>query len=190
MNKILSILIALLLIPGVMSAQQPQQTQQTELDRLLQDYDTKQRIAVYPKDTESENRKLKNEMIDLRVENDALNEQITYLQAKIDQNVMGDGIDVWEECDVIQCVPTSKVMKEKIVTYVIYSLGMYRLAEIIDQVAPQENVEAHTKAQKIMVDVKADLNVLGFDTSDMTRVPKLEELLRQLAVTHNVAPAQ
>jgi hypothetical protein len=87
-------------------------------------------------------------------------------------------------CQATECVPLEDVMNEKLITYVITSLGMYRLAELLDQAAPVENVEAHTKAQKIMNGVKSDLDVLGFDTSDMSSVPELDELLEQLEITN------
>lgn len=180
MNNIRSILIALLLIPCLSFASGGQQT---ALDELIDQYESKQRIAsaVSPLDLESENRKLKNQIIDLRVEQDALNEMINYLEAVIENHEASEqGLQT--ECHNAECVPLDEVMTEKLITYVIYSLGMYRLAELLDQVAPADNIEAHAKAQKIMNGVVTDLDVLGFDTSDMSEAPNLDELLEQLEI--------
>lgn len=181
MNKSRSILITLLLIPCLSFASEGQHA---ALDELLDSYATKQRLAnasAAPIDLESENLRLKNQIIDLRVEKDAMNERIGYLQTIIDNHEASEqGLS--SECHNVECVPLDAVMTEKIITYVIYSLGMYKLAELLDQVASADNIEAHTKAQKIMNGVVADLNVLGFDTSDMSDTPDLDELLGQLEI--------
>jgi len=184
MNKTLSIILAsLLLIPCISFA--GEQTQQTDLDRLLESYEVKQRAVSQPQNLESENRRLKNQIIDLRVEKDALSERVTYLQSIIDNHEASeDGVQ--KECHNVRCVPLDDVQQERVITYVIYSLGLYRLAELLDKVTPQENVEAHKKAQKIMVGVKSDLDVLGFDTSDMSGLPGLDELLEQLEIAQGV----
>ncbi len=181
MNKALIILTALILIPFTALAEDG--VKQTALDKLIDQYELKQQVAnaSAPKDLESENRKLRNEIIDLRVEKDGLGEQVSYLQATIDNMVSSE--DAHPGCENTECVPIEDVMNEKLITYVITSLGMYRLAELLDQAAPVENVEAHTKAQKIMNGVKSDLEVLGFDTSNMSEVPELDELLEQLEIT-------
>lgn len=187
MNNIRSILIALLLIPCLSFASGGQQT---ALDKLLDSYETKQRVAnasaAAPVNLESENRKLKNQIIDLRVENDALTDQLSYVTATIENMEASESEEhssLHDECLNTECVSLDNVMQEKLITYVIYSLGMYRIAELLDTVAPAENIEAHTKAQKIMNGVKRDLDVLGFDTSDMTDIPNLDELLEQLEIT-------
>lgn len=187
MNKTLIILASLLLIPRA-SFGQTQQT--TNLDKLLEGYEVKQRAsAAQPQDIESENRRLKNQIIDLRVEKDALSERVTYLQSIIDNHEASeDGVQ--KECHNVRCVPLDDVQQERVITYVIYSLGLYRLAELLDKVTPQENVEVHNKAQKIMVGVKTDLDVLGFDTSDMSGVPELDELLEQLEIAQGSSAAQ
>jgi hypothetical protein len=177
MNKTLSILASLLLIPCATFGQ----AQQTDLDQLIEGYDVKRRVASQPQDLESENRKLKSQIIDLRVEKDALNEKVAYLEAVI-ANHEASETGVPAECHDVTCVPLADVQQEKVITYVIYSLGLYRLAELLDQAAPRENVEAHRKAQKIMVGVKSDLEVLGFDTSDMSGLPELDELLEELEI--------
>lgn len=181
MNKTLIILTALILIPFTALAED--EVEQTALDKLIGQYELKQQVAnaSAPQDLESENRKLRNEIIDLRVEKDGLGEQVSYLQATIDNMVSSE--DAHPGCENTECVPLDDVMNEKLITYVITSLGMYRLAELLDQAAPVENVEAHIKAQKIMNGVKSDLDVLGFDTSNMSEVPELDELLEQLEIT-------
>ena len=181
MNKALIILTALILIPFTALAED--EVEQTALDKLIDQYEMKQQVAnaSAPQDLESENRRLKNQIIDLRVEKDGLTEQIAYLQTQIDNMVSSE--DAHPGCENTECVPIEEVMNEKLITYVITSLGMYRLAELLDQSAPVENVEAHTKAQKIMNGVKSDLDVLGFDTSNMSEVPELDELLEQLEIT-------
>jgi len=186
MNKALIILTALILIPCSSFAQEQQEEQQTALDQLLDKYETKQRVAnasSNPNDLASENRRLRSQIIDLRVEKDGLNEQVAYLQATIDNMVVSD--DQHPGCANVECVPLEDVMNEKIITYVISSLGMYRLAELLDIVAPEENFEAHAKAQKIMKGVVTDLDALGFDTSDMSNVPELDELLEELEIAQN-----
>ena len=181
MNKSRSILITLILIPCLSFASEGQQT--SALDQLIDQYESKQRVAsaAAPLDLISENRKLKNQIIDLRVEQDTLNGMINYLKTIITNHEESEeGLQA--ECHNVECVPLENVMTEKLITYVIYSLGLYRLAELLDQAAPEENIEAHTKAQKIMNGVIKDLDVLGFDTSDMNDTPELDELLEQLEI--------
>lgn len=182
MNKSRSILIALLLIPFAALGQDT--AEQTSLDQLLDQYKTKQQVAnaSAPENLEAENRRLKNQIIDLRVDLDAANDMISYLETII-ANHEADEEGIQAECHNVECVPLEDVMNEKLLTYVITSLGMYRLAEIIDQTAPVDNIEAHTKAQKIMNGVKRDLDSLGFDTSDMTEIPTLDQLLEELEIT-------
>lgn len=180
MNKSRSILITLLLIPCLSFAGE---RQQTALDQLIDQYESKQRVAnaAAPLNLESENRKLKNQIIDLRVEQDALNEMINYLDTIIANHEASEqGLPAI--CHDVECVPLNDVMNEKLITYVIYSLGIYRLAELLDQVAPADNIEVHIKAQKIMNGVVTNLDVLGFNTSDMSDVPNLDELLEQLEI--------
>lgn len=182
MNKALIIFTALILIPCTSFAQE---AQQTSLDQLLNKYETKQRVAnaeSQPEDLASENRRLRSQIIDLRVEKDSLNEQVAYLQSTIDNMQASEDQDAHPGCENVKCVPLDEVRNEKIITYVIYSLGMYRLAELLDIVAPEENFEAHAKAQKIMKGVVADLDALGFDTSNMSDVPELDELLEELEI--------
>jgi hypothetical protein len=116
MNKALSILITLILIPCSLLAQEEQQT---ALDQLLDKYETKRNVATaasQPQDLESENRKLRSQIIDLRVEKDGLTEQVAYLQATIDN--MRASEDAHPGCENVECVPLDQVMNEKIITYV------------------------------------------------------------------------
>ena len=54
----------------------------------------------------------------------------------------------------------------------------------MDSVIPEEDVEAHRKAQKIMEGAKFDLELLGFDTTTPEDFPTLEQLLERFDIEH------
>ena len=176
MKITLSILIALIMVPcAAFSEDEP--AQQTNLDKLLDQYEVQQKSATSRsnEDPQAELRRLRNQLIDLRVERDALQEENNYLENKLTNMQQ----ETPSECFERECVALDEVENERIISYVIYSLGLYRMAEQVADDVPQENVEAHRQAQKIMAGVKSDLDVLGFDTTDMTGYPTLDELLQQ-----------
>ena len=179
MNKTLGILIALLMIP-YSSLAGDEEEQQTNLDKLLTEYEVQQRpSASNSVDPEIELRRLRNQLIDLRVERDGLQEENNYLKKKL-ENEQSVGHDGDADCLVSgECVYVDEIENERIISYVIYSLSMYRMAEQVVSSTPLENVEAHNQAQKIMAGVKSDLDVLGFDTENMHEYPTLDELLEQ-----------
>ena len=180
MKITLSILIALIMVPcAAFSEDEP--AQQTNLDKLLDQYEVQQKTSASntKEDPKSELRRLRNQMIDLRVERDALQEENIYLKNQLEVEQSGDHSDTSDCLETSECVYVDDVENERIISYVIYSLGLYRMAEQAAVNIPQENVEAHRQAQKIMAGVKSDLDVLGFDTTDMTGYPTLDELLQQ-----------
>lgn len=180
MNKILTLLIALALVPAVTLVSA---SEQTAMERLIEEYEIKQR-TIEPENKEAEITRLKSQLIDVRVERDQLVEQVAFLQAKID-NILGgeEHAELHAECLEVECIPITEVEQEKIITHVIYTLSQYRLAELITEILPEEYVEAHNQAQRIMVGARNDLDVLGFDTSDMSEYPTLDELMEQWAVS-------
>lgn len=156
--------------------------QQTNLDKLLDQYEVQQKASVTnaKEDPKSELRRLRNQMIDLRVERDALQEENNYLKNRLGNTEALEKTQL--NCFERECVSLDEVENERIVSYVIYSLSMYRMAEGVVDTVPQENVKAHMQAQKIMDGVKSDLDVLGFDTTNMQDYPTLDELLEQLKI--------
>ena len=189
MNKIFTLLIALAIVPAVSLAGE---TEQTALDKLIKGYEVNQRVAT-PQDQESEIRRLKSQLIDTRVERDQLSEQVVFLQAKIESILEAENeedTELYNTCFQVECVPITDVEDEKIITHVIYTLSQFRLAELIVITVPIENVDAHNKAQRIMVGAKNDLDVLGFDTSDMNDYPTLDELMEQWTASQESRVAQ
>jgi hypothetical protein len=185
MTKTLSTLVAILLSTVPAFAQQQVQQQQTQeqvtLEALQSRYE--QRAAATTQvDPESEVRKLRSQLIDLRVERDALQEENAFLKNKL------ENLEAFEEahpeCIQMECVPLADVENERILSYVIYSLSLYRMAEVVAQHTPKENVEAHKKAQRVMAGVKSDLDTLGFDTTDMQEYPQLDELLEEMQIAN------
>lgn len=187
MNRILTLLIALILVPAVTLAGA---SEQTAMDKLLKDYEINQR-TIEPQDQASEIRRLKSRLIDVRVERDRLTEQVAFLQAQIDNMLESEEhAELHANCLDVECIPITEVEEEKILTHIIYTLSQFRLAELIISIVPEENVEAHNKAQKIMEGAKNDLDVLGFDTSDMDDYPTLDELMEQWTVSQGSRAAQ
>ena len=180
MKLTLSILITILMVPCAAFAED-EPAQQTNLKELLDQYEVQQKTSVSntKEDPKSELRRLRNQMIDLRVERDALQEENIYLKNQLDVEQSAGHTDTSDCLETSECVYVDDVENERIISYVIYSLGLYRMAEQVEIDVPQENVEAHRQAQKIMAGVKSDLDVLGFDTTDMTGYPTLDELLQQ-----------
>jgi len=181
MNKTLSILIAVIMVPCAAFAED-QAAQQTNLDKLLNQYEVQQKTATTNVDPEAEVRRIRNQLIDLRVERDALQEENAYLKNQLEIEQSADHTGDGDCLNSGQCVYLDDVENERIISYVIYSLSMYRMAEQVTEVTPQENVQAHEQAQKIMAGVKSDLDVLGFDTTKMEDYPTLDELLEQFKI--------
>jgi len=181
MNKTLSILIALIMVPCAALAED-EPAQQTNLDKLLDQYEVQQKASSSSNvDPEAEVRRLRNQMIDLRVERDALQDENAYLKQQLEHEQSAD--HTGDDClGSGECVYIDDIENERIISYVIYSLSLYRMAERVEETAPQENVEAHEQAQKIMAGVKSDLDVLGFDTTKMEDYPTLDELLEQFKI--------
>lgn len=179
MTKTLSTLVAILLLSVPAFAQQAQE--QVTLEVLQSRYEQQQRAAsVTNTDPASEVRRLRSQIIDLRVERDALEEENAYLKNEL-QNVR-ELDEKHPHCVEEKCIPESVVEEERILSYVIYSLSLYRMAEMVTHTTPLENVEAHEQAQRIMAGVKSDLDTLGFDTTDMQDYPTLDELLKQFEI--------
>lgn len=179
MKLTLIILIALIMVPCAAFAED-QAAQQTNLAELLDQYEGQQKVSTANVDPKAEVRKLRNQLIDLRVERDALQDENAYLKNKV-ENI--EQSEIQANClDAAECVLMDDVENERIISYVIYSLSLYRMAEQVDIAVPQENVEAHEQAQKIMAGVKSDLDVLGFDTTKMEDYPTLDELLEQFKI--------
>ena len=117
MNKALIILTALILIPFTAFAEE---VEQTAMDKLIDQYELRKQVAsVAPRDLESENRRLRNQIIDLRVEKDGSNETIAYLEAVIANHEASEE-GVQSECHNVECIPLADAMQEKLVTYVIF----------------------------------------------------------------------
>lgn len=180
MNKTLSILIALIMVPCISFGEED--VQQNTLAELLTQYEEQQKAPMENVDSDSEIRKLRNQMIDLRVERDALADENAYLKTKLENHHTEDAQSASECLSSGECVYVDDIENERIISYVIYSLSLYRMAELVTLNTPLENVEAHEKAQKIMAGVKADLDVLGYDTTNMQEYPELDELLQQFKI--------
>ena len=181
MNRTLSILIALIMVPFVVFAGEDT-TEQNTLDSLLDRYEVQQKASTEDVDPTSELRKLRNQMIDLRVERDALADENAYLKNRLENEQSENHEDDSGCLESGECVYVNDIENERIISYVIYSLSLYRMAELVTLNTPLENVEAHEKAQKIMAGVKADLDVLGYDTTNMQEYPELDELLQQFKI--------
>lgn len=174
MKQILTILLALVLIPSATLA--GDQAEQTAMDKLIEGYQVNKRM-VEPENQATEIIRLQSQLIDTRVERDQLAEEVIFLRTKIDNMVLTE--DVHAGCENTECIPIEQVEQDKIYTHVIYTISQYRLAEMITQTVSEEDVEAHNTARKIMRGAINDLEVLGFDTTNMNDYPSLEEMMEQ-----------
>jgi hypothetical protein len=191
MNKLLLLLITMLLltISTTMFGQQldtpPQEESVTALDKMLVVYEQKKAENASGLSPESERRRLQSEIIDLKVEKDQLTSRVEYLKAELTKQqrpVSNAGVCSKETT----CIPAKEVEREKITSHLVYSLSLYRLAELTDTNLPigKKYVEAHTAAQRVMQSAMGDLNLLGFDTSDPNEFPSLEELIKAMEISH------
>ena len=180
MNRTLLIIATLLVsFPALTQETQQEAVQQpSSLDRLLDQYD-EQKTSIIRQDPQSEIRRLRSQIIDLRVDRDELAEENNYLKDRL------ASIESTQPACTQECVSLDKLENQRIVSYVIYSLSLYRMAEEVVKNTPATNVEAHKKAQRVMAGVKSDLDVLGYDTTDMTDYPSLEELMKEFQVVQN-----
>lgn len=186
MKQILTILIlTLALIPSATLA--GEQVEQTAMDKLIEGYQVNKRM-VEPENQATEIIRLQSQLIDTRVERDQLTEEVLFLRAKIDEMVLTE--DVQTGCAQVECIPVEQVEQDKIYTHVVYTISQYRLAEVITQVASEENVEVHNTARKIMRGAINDLEVLGFDTSNMDEYPSLDEMMEQWNISQGSRAAQ
>lgn len=131
---------------------------------------------------EVEVRRLKSQLIDARVQRDMLEEENTYMRQRI-VDMEGEQTSSMQ-CLPGECITAEEAETQQLIQHVVYSLSLYRLAEFMDSVIPEEEVEAHKKAQKIMDGAKSDLELLGFDTTTPETFPSLEELLERFDIEH------
>ena len=179
--------VAILMLPVTVFAQDQQAQEQVTLDSLLNRYEQQQQqqraATAATTDPASEVRRLRSQIIDLRVERDALAEENAYLKNQLENFQSYE--EAHPECIQAECVPLAEVENERILSYVIYSLSLYRMAEVVAN-TPGSSTEAHKKAQRVMAGVKSDLDTLGFDTTNMTEYPSLEELLEEMQIANKV----
>ena len=158
--------------------------QQKSLDTLLSDIQLKraERSQEQNVSPEVELRRVKSQLIDTRVERDMLQEENSYLRQRV--NDIENEQSASLACPPGECITLEEAQEQQLIQHVVYSLSLFRLAEFMDSVIPEEDVEAHKKAQKIMDGAKADLELLGFDTTTPEDFPSLEELLERFDIEH------
>lgn len=162
--------------------------QQRTLDDLLDDMKIQQeRLGNLPIDEQL--RRLKSQLIDLRVERDRLRDENRYLRSQIDDlrnkiRASRTSSEPSVSCPVDECISIDKAEEQKILQHVIYTLSLYRVAELMKSALPESAVEAHREAHRIMKGAIKDLELLGFDTSNPDNFPKLGELLDSLDTFH------
>ena len=174
MKRILTGLMLLCLSLPIGAEEGPQQK---SLDQLLSNIEQRQIERATDVSPEEQIQRLKSQLIDIKVQRDLLNEQNQYLRKQIEDMNKTKNRDV--VCPPGKCISAEDARRAQILQHVLYTLSLYRLAEYMDSVIPEEDVEAHTKAHRIMESAKADLEFLGFDTSNPEDFPTLEELLEQ-----------
>jgi len=158
--------------------------QQKSLDVLLNDIQLK-RVArsneqnISPEEQIS---RLRSQLIDNKVERDLLAEENEFLRQRVD-DMQSERVDSLQ-CPPGECVSIEEAEEAQLIQHVVYTLSLFRLAELMDSVIPEGNVEAHKKAQRIMEGAKSDLEMLGFDTTDTSDFPTLEELLERFDIEH------
>ena len=180
MNRTLLIIASLLVSFSAFSQETTEAVQEpSSLDRLLDQYGEQRAANTTRQDPQSEIRRLQNQIIDLRVDRDELAEENNYLKDRL------ASMESAQPACTQECVSLDKLEDQRIVSYVIYSLSLYRMAEVVVKNTPENNVQAHKKAQQVMAGVKSDLDVLGYDTTDMTDYPSLEELMKEFQVVQN-----
>ena len=166
---------------------QVDQPQQKSLETLLSDIQERRttRSAEQNVSPEEQVRRLQNQLIDIRVERDLLAEENNFLRRQVDD--MQNERSAVTNCPPGECITLAEAEEQQLLQHVIYSLSMYRLGEFMHSVIPAEDVEAHTRAQRLMDGAKEDLELLGFDTSNPDDFPTLEELLEGFEIAHERA---
>ena len=138
---LITTLMTLILIPCVSFAQDQEeemQQQTSAIDRLIKGYEVAQRRPVEPEDKDSEIRRLRSQLIDVRVERDQLADEVLFLKQKI-QN-MEEAEEAHPGCENVECIPITQVEQDKIITHVIYTISQYRMAEYLTLTVPAEYV--------------------------------------------------
>lgn len=170
-----------------LSADDPAQVaepQQRSIDTLLNDIQAKRavRSAELQEDPKEQLRRLRSQLIDVKVERDLLSEENEYLRLQL--NDLRNSRSSSRVCPPGECISLAEAEEQQLLQHIVYSLSMYRLGEFMHSVIPVEDVEAHTRAQKIMEGARRELELLGFDTTDPEEFPTLEELLEQFEAVH------
>lgn len=165
-------------------AAQADQPQQKSLNSLLSDIQQKrtEQTAVQTTTPEEQVRYLRNQLIDAKVERDLLEQQNEYLRRQLEfsRNERAAA----RECPPGECMTLAEVEEQLLTQHVAHSLSLYRLAEYMHSLIPEEDVEAQARLHKIMDNAKADLELMGFDTSKPENFPTLEELMEHFEISH------
>ena len=125
---LITTLMTLILLPCVSSAQENEAQQTSAIDKLIKGYEVNQRRSVEPEDKDSEIRRLRSQLIDVRVERDQLADEVIFLKQRI-ANMEEE--DAHPGCQNVECIPITEVEEDKIITHVIYTISQYRLAEYL-----------------------------------------------------------
>lgn len=165
-------------------AAQVDQPQQKSLNSLLSDIQQKrvEQTAVKTTTPEEQVRYLRNQLIDARVERDLLEEQNAYLRRQLESSRSETAAR--RGCPPGECLTLAEAEEQLLTQHIAHSLSLYRLAEYMHSLIPDEDVEAQKRLHKIMDNAKADLEMMGFDTSDPANFPTLEELMEHFEISH------
>lgn len=129
-----------------------------------------------------QNRYLRNELIDVKVERDLLREENIYLRQKL-KNLQSE-MDRSIECPPGECLTLAEAEEQFLTQHIAHSLSLYRLAEYMHSVIPEEDVEARERLRNIMNNATSDLELMGFDTTNPENFPTLEELMEHFEISH------
>lgn len=106
--------------------------------------------------------RLQNELIDLRVERDRLEMHVMQLEARLQRvTVVGTS----SRCRNEDCVPIQKFEDERIRLQSTHAVSLYIYGKELYELTT--DVEIRKKATKMMTIAINDLELLGFDTTDL-----------------------
>lgn len=179
-----SVLTVAFFLTGILYAQGQTETVQTEpqkargLDNLLDDLKERREVkaiaASRPMDRDGQLLRLQSELIDLRVERDRLVMQVNRLETRL-QGVTVFGAS--SKCRADECVPLQQVELEKMLLQASHAIDKYKCGKRLYDLTPSEEVKKY--AETMMRVALDDLELLGFDTTDLLENEDFADLLSQ-----------
>lgn len=147
---------------SVQSSEQPESSLDILLSNLKQQRESRSVLSDQMLDRDGHILRLQSEIIDLRVERDRLATQVTKLATRLQEVTV---VGASTKCRIEDCVPVQVVEEEKVLIQISNANKLFQYGKNLHEIASCD--QTREAAQTMMQVAIDDLELLGFDTTDL-----------------------